>query len=60
MGVVSKQLRSHEVAISEQTGDPRIVFVEDLGLAEVVPVEFVRDTAHYTNYTPSRESEREE
>ena len=45
VGVVSKQLRSQEVAISERTGDPRIVFVEDLGLAEVVPAEFVRDTA---------------
>ena len=45
MGVISKQLRSREVAVSERTGEPRVVFVEDTGLAEVVPVEMVRETA---------------
>ena len=45
MGVTSKQLRSREVAVSERTGEPRVVFVEDTGLAEVVPVEMVRETA---------------
>ncbi len=45
VGVISKQLRSREVAISERTGDPRIVFEEDAGLAKVVPAEFVRETA---------------
>ena len=45
VGVVSKQLRSRDVAVSERTGEPRVVFEEDTGLAEVVPVEMVRDTA---------------
>ena len=45
VGVISNQLRSREVAVSERTGAPRIVFEEDTGLAEVVPVEFVRETA---------------
>lgn len=45
VGVISKQLRSREVAVSERTGAPRVVFEEDAGLAEVVPVEFVRETA---------------
>ncbi len=44
VGVTSQQLRSREVAVSEQTGKPRIVFEEDAGLAEVIPVEFVRET----------------
>ena len=45
VGVVSERLRSRERAISERTGEPRIVFTENLGLARVVPMEFVRDTA---------------
>ena len=44
-GVVSEQLQSQEKAIDERTGHLRVVFVEDTGLAEVVPVEKVRDTA---------------
>lgn len=44
-GVISKQLRSREVAVSQRTGESRVVFEEDTGLAEVVPVEMVRDTA---------------
>ena len=43
VGVISKQLRSREVAVSERTGEPRIVFQEDTGLAEVVPVEMVHE-----------------
>ena len=43
MGVISKQLRSREVAVSERTGAPRVVFEEDTGLAEVVPVEVVKE-----------------
>lgn len=45
VGVISKQLRSSEVAVSEQTGEPRVVFQEDTGLAEVVPVEMVQEAA---------------
>ena len=45
VGVISKQLRSREIAVSQRTGAPRVVFEEDAGLAEVVPAEFVRETA---------------
>ena len=45
VGVISKQLRSREVAVSERTGAPRVVFEEDTGLAEVVPVEMVQEAA---------------
>ena len=43
-GVISQQLMSEEVAVSQRTGDPRIVFVENTGLTEVVPVELVKET----------------
>ena len=43
VGVISNQLRSREVAVSEHTGEPRVVFQEDTGLAEVVPVEMVQE-----------------
>ena len=43
VGVVSKQLLNDEVAVSEQTGEPRVVFTENTGLAEVVPVEMVQE-----------------
>jgi len=43
-GLVSTRIRSRETAISERTGEPRVVFVEDTGLAVVVPVEAVQDT----------------
>lgn len=45
MGVISKQLRSQEIAVSQRTGEPRVIFIEDAGLTEVVPVESVRETA---------------
>ena len=45
MGVISEQLLSQEVAVSQQTGEPRVVFVENTGLTKVVPVESVRETA---------------
>ena len=44
-GVVSHQIRSKEIAVSELTGETRIVFLEDTGLGVVIPVEMVRDTA---------------
>ena len=45
VGIVDHQIRSKEVAVSELTGEPRIVFLEDIGLGVVIPVEMVRDTA---------------
>lgn len=46
VGVISKQLRSRESAVSERTGEPRVIFEEDTGLAEVVPAEMVQETAN--------------
>jgi S1-C subfamily serine protease len=41
IGVISKGITYQEVAISEQTGRPRIVFEEQTGLVAVVPVDLV-------------------
>ena len=44
-GAVRKPLGSREVAISNQAGEAQVAFLEDAGLAKVVPVEMVDDTA---------------
>ena len=44
-GVIKANIRSRDVAVSQQTGEPRIVFEENTGLTEVVPIELVRETA---------------
>ena len=54
VGVISEQVRSKEVAVSEVTGEPRVVFVENAGLAIVVPVEKVAETAAYAVSDQSR------
>lgn len=46
IGVVSSYITYQERAISEQTGKLRVVFTENSGLAEVVPMDFARDVAH--------------
>ena len=33
-----------EVAVSEQTGRPKMIFEENSGLAEVVPIDMIRET----------------
>lgn len=44
IGVVSAYLPYHDVAISQQTKRPRIIFEENSGLAAVVPVDRVLET----------------
>lgn len=39
MGVISKGETYNDVAVSQQTGEPKIVFAEQTGLVRVVPVE---------------------
>ncbi len=34
----------HDVAVSRQTEKPRVIFEENSGLAEVIPVDFIRET----------------
>ena len=44
-GVIRSNIRARDVAVSRQTGEARIVFVENTGLTEVVPIEKVREAA---------------
>ena len=44
IGVVSHIIRSREVAVSAQTGEPRVVFMENTGLSRVVPISSIRET----------------
>ena len=43
IGMISKNISSREVAISTQTNRPRIVFEENTGLAEVVPIDRIKE-----------------
>jgi S1-C subfamily serine protease len=43
IGVVDAYLPYRERAVSEQTGEPRIEFVENSGLADVIPVDYIEE-----------------
>jgi len=45
LGVVSGYIPYRDVAVSEQTHESRIMFAENSGLATVVPMDFVKETA---------------
>ena len=44
IGMVSSYLPYQEVAISEQTGRPRMIFEENSGLGQVVPIDVIQET----------------
>lgn len=44
IGVVKSYVPYHDVAISQQTGNPRVVFEENSGLAAVEPVDHITQT----------------
>lgn len=44
IGVVKSYVPYHDVAISQQTGNPRVVFEENSGLAAVEPVDHITET----------------
>ena len=43
-GMVSGYLHYKDIAVSSQTGNPRIVFEENSGLATVVPIDVIQET----------------
>jgi hypothetical protein len=56
VGIVSSYLPYTEVAVSQQTRKPRIVFEENSGLSEVFPVESIQQTIdHYETLYPMTE-----
>ena len=44
IGMISLYLPYQEVAVSQQTGQPRIIFQENSGLAVVVPIDRIQET----------------
>lgn len=44
IGMVSEYLTYQDVAVSQQTGETRVAFVENSGLGVVVPVEVIQET----------------
>ena len=44
IGMVSSYVPYRDVAISKQTQKPRIIFEENSGLAEVIPIDLIKDT----------------
>ena len=44
IGMVRAYIPSQEVAVSEQTGRPKVIFEENSGLAEVEPIDVIRET----------------
>ena len=45
IGMIRSYIPSRDVAVSSQTGEPRIIFEENSGLAEVVPINAIKETA---------------
>ena len=44
IGMVSHSIHAREVAVSPQTGETRVAFVENTGLSRVVPINTVKET----------------
>ena len=43
LGIVSKYIAYTDVAVSSQTGQPRVTFEENSGLSEVVPIDMAKE-----------------
>ena len=43
MGIIGSYIPYEEIAVSVQTGHPRVVFEENTGLARVWSVEFIKE-----------------
>jgi S1-C subfamily serine protease len=43
VGIVANYVAYRDVAVSQQTGRPRIIFEENSGLASVVPVDYIQE-----------------
>jgi len=44
IGIIKSYVPYQDVAISQQTGRPRVVFEENSGLSSVIPVDFIMET----------------
>lgn len=46
IGMISGYIPYQDVAVSTQTGKARIIFEENSGLAEVIPIDVIKETIH--------------
>ena len=44
IGMIRGYIPSRDVAVSKRTGEPRIIFEENSGLAKVVPINLIKET----------------
>ncbi len=56
IGVVKGYITYHDVAMSVQTGRPRVTFEENSGLAAIIPIDFVREVVQEHMKTLKKES----
>jgi len=56
VGVVQSYVPYQDVAISEQTKRPRVIFEENSGLTAVIPIDFVVEAIHTYEETKAKES----
>ncbi len=43
IGVVKSSIQSNDVAVSTQTGLPRVVFSDNSGLTQVIPIDYLTE-----------------
>jgi len=55
IGVISSGETYSDVAISQQTGEPRVIFTEQTGLVRIVPTELIFEIIN--SITPTRKAE---
>jgi hypothetical protein len=51
LGLITSYIPYEEVAVSPQTGLPRVIFQENSGLANVLPMRFVREVLSSPDFT---------
>lgn len=54
IGMVSSYLPYREIAVSQQTGRPRMIFEENSGLGVVVPADTIQETVEIALNTPNQ------
>ncbi len=59
IGVITASVSYRDVAISQQTGRPRIIFEENSGLADVLSMRFIREILNSPNFNNMVQSVRE-
>lgn len=49
IGIVKSSINYQDIAISRQTNQPRVIFVENSGLTEIIPTDYILETVDIVN-----------